>query len=81
MSNNKPTFYVFGEADRGRRQPQLIRIGAAWAHDKGSGVAIQVDSLPLNFNGRIVLFEPKADGKGEGQTGTDTFEGADAEEA
>jgi hypothetical protein len=81
MSNNKPNFYVYGEADRGRRPPQLIRIGAAWAHKEGSGVAIQVDSLPLNFNGRIVLFEPKADGRGEGPSDAGSFEGTSGEEA
>lgn len=73
--SNKPTYYAYAEADRGRRQPVLIRVGAAWAHEKGSGCTIQVDALPLNFNGRIVLLEPKPDDKADdGPTERDTFE-------
>jgi len=75
--SNKPTYYAYAEVDRGRRQPALVRIGAAWPHEKGSGIGIQVDALPLNFNGRLVLFEPKPDGKGEDGT-PDTFEGEPA---
>jgi hypothetical protein len=70
MSNNKPTYYVYGEVDRGRRQPQLIRIGAAWPHKEGTGIGLQIDSLPLTFNGRLVLFEPK-----DGQNGGDADDG------
>ena len=80
MSNNKPTFYAYGEADRGRRKPFLVSIGAAWPHEKGNGLTVQIDSLPLNFNGRVVLLEPK-DAKGEGQTGAEIEDGADGEEA
>jgi hypothetical protein len=79
MSTNKPTFYVYGEVDRGRRQPQLIRIGAAWAHKEGTGVGLQVDSLPLNFNGRLVLFEPKDDDKNGDPSAGDNYGGAEEE--
>jgi hypothetical protein len=60
--SNKPPFYAYAEKDRGRgRDPILIRIGAAWPHEKGKGCTIQIDAMPLNFDGRIVLFEPKSD--------------------
>src|SRR5262245_43325881 len=80
MTTNKPNFIVYGEADRGSRQPQLIRIGAAWAHEKGKGFGIQIDSLPLNFNGRLVLFEPKEDDKVDGDPETGGNYGRDEEE-
>ncbi len=71
--SKKPDFLAYGELDLGRRQPVLIKIGAAWAHEKGNGMGIQVDALPLNFNGRIVLLEPRA----EEQSDRDAEEGAD----
>jgi hypothetical protein len=58
--SNKPDFVAYGEKDVGRRNnPVLIRVGAGWRHEKGNGVTVQVDALPLDFNGRIVLLEPK----------------------
>jgi hypothetical protein len=76
MSNNKPTLYAFSVPERGRgKKPAWTRIGAAWAHEKGNGFTLELEALPLNFDGRIVLTEPKADSTAsEG-------EGADGEEA
>jgi hypothetical protein len=31
------------------------RIGAAWPHDKGAGLTLIIEALPLKFNGRILL--------------------------
>ena len=65
--SNKPDFVAYGEKDLGRRNNSiLIRIGAAWRHKEGNGVGIQVDALPLDFNGKIVLLEPKQDGQPAG---------------
>ena len=62
MSNNKPTLFAYSVRERGRGQTAVrTRIGAAWPHDNGNGLSIQLEALPLNFDGRIVLTEPKAD--------------------
>ena len=39
--------------------PIWTRIGAAWDHDDAKGMTLQLDMLPVNFTGRIVLREPK----------------------
>jgi hypothetical protein len=62
MSNKKPSLYAYHVKERGDGQKAAwIRIGAAWPHEKGNGFSIQLDALPFNFDGRIVLTEPKAD--------------------
>jgi hypothetical protein len=73
--SNKPDFFVHGEKVLGPRNTILVRIGAAWRHEKGNGVTLQVDALPLDFNGRIVLLEPKQDGQ---PAGSDPEQGEDA---
>ena len=73
--SNKPTLYAYAVKDRGRNQKAIwTRVGAAWAHEKGRGFSIELEALPVD--GRLVLTEPKADDKGEGETQPDTFEGA-----
>lgn len=67
MNGNKPTFYAYIVRDRGRDRPGIwTRIGAAWPHEKGNGLTVTLDALPLD--GRIVLMEPKEaaqDGEGD----------------
>ena len=57
--NNKPTHLAFqvqdvenGDESKGR----WTEIGAAWMHQDGKGLSINLHSVPLN--GRIVLREP-----------------------
>jgi hypothetical protein len=58
--SNKPTLIAYSIRERGKGQkPIWTRIGAAWPHDSGSGLSIQLEALPLGD--RIVLTEPKAD--------------------
>lgn len=45
------------EGDKGFWTP----IGAAWEHDDGNGLSIQLDALPID--GKIVLRTPKAEGE------------------
>jgi hypothetical protein len=59
--SNKPPFNAYGEKQIGNRRTALIRIGAAWPHEKGNGFTIQVDAMPLNFDGRIVVLEADRD--------------------
>jgi hypothetical protein len=58
--SDKPTLYAYTVKNRGRNKTAIwTRIGAAWPHDKGNGLTIELDALPLD--GRIVLTEPKAE--------------------
>jgi hypothetical protein len=53
--DEQPAFAAY--AVRPRRP--WVRIGSAF--HQGQGLAVQLDALPLNFAGRIVLVEPKID--------------------
>ena len=54
--SNKPKYYAFSVKDRGRGKTAIwTRIGAVWAHEKGQGLNIELEALPLNFDGKIVL--------------------------
>ena len=56
--SNKPTLYAYTVKDRGRGKKSIwTRIGAAWPHEQGKGLTIELEALPLD--GRIVLTEPK----------------------
>jgi hypothetical protein len=60
-STNKPDFFAYGVTPREKGKKDILtQIGAAWNHEKGGGLSIDVRALPLNFNGKIVLFPPKA---------------------
>jgi hypothetical protein len=37
------------------------RIGAVFAHDDGEGETLILESLPIHFEGRIVMRVPKAE--------------------
>jgi len=71
MTTNAPDFYVYGETQRDKgRRAILTRIGAAWNHEKGGGVGITIEALPLSFlrgEGKLVLFPPKAAAEAEAQ--------------
>jgi hypothetical protein len=60
--SNKPNYYAFSVKDRGRGKTAIwTRIGAVWAHEKGQGLNIELEALPLNFDGKIVLMPPKSE--------------------
>ena len=59
--SKKPTLIAHTVREREGQKPVWTRIGAAWSHDKGNGLTLQLEALPLNFDGRIVLTEPKTD--------------------
>jgi hypothetical protein len=61
MSSNTPTFYVYAVKDRGKdKKPIWTRLGAAWSQEKGGGINIELEALPLAFDGKLVLMPPKA---------------------
>jgi hypothetical protein len=59
MSNKKPTLFAYSVREREGQKAIWTTIGAAWPHGKGTGLSIQLEALPLNFDGRIVLREPE----------------------
>jgi hypothetical protein len=73
MSNSQPTYRAFTVIKRGEGQDDFwLPIGAAFAHEKGDGLNVILQALPLpNADGqcKIVLRPPKSDderAQGEG---------------
>lgn len=54
-----PALFAYHVAERGEKK-FWTRIGAAWDHEDGKGLTIQLDLVPAN-GGRIVLREPSDD--------------------
>ncbi|WP_018264003.1 hypothetical protein [Methylobacterium sp. WSM2598] len=58
-----PALFAFQVTERGEKK-FWTRIGAAWEHEDGDGLTLQLDSIPLT--GRIVLRTPKAEDEQQG---------------
>ena len=72
MTTNTPDFVVYGVTTREKGKKDILtRIGAAWKHQKGDGINLSLQAPPLNFEGKIVLFPPKAAEAAEAQLGDD----------
>ena len=56
---NDPVLIAYTVKDRPGGKSAWRRIGAAFPHDKGAGLTVILNALPLD--GRIVLVEPKLD--------------------
>jgi hypothetical protein len=57
---NEPVLIAYAVKDRSAgKKPIWTRIGAAWPHDKGAGLTLILDFLPVEP--RIVLVEPRID--------------------
>ena len=63
MSNepsNKPAYIVFSVQERDRGQKAIwTRLGVVFKHQKGEGLNLALQAIPLNFDGRLVLMPPK----------------------
>ena len=58
--SNQPKYHAFSVRDRGKDKKAVwTRIGAVWAQEKGQGLNIEIETLPLDFDGKIVLMPPK----------------------
>jgi hypothetical protein len=61
---NDPVFIAYAVKDATpKRKARWTRIGVAFPHDRGAGLTVFINALPLQFDGRIVLVEPSADYK------------------
>lgn len=54
-----PAFIAWHVSEKGERK-FWTRIGASWRHQKGEGLTLQLDLVPV-AGGRIVLLPPKED--------------------
>ncbi|MBB5052701.1 hypothetical protein HNQ36_002675 [Afipia massiliensis] len=52
-----PAYIAYHVADKGEDKSFWTRIGAAWDHEDGKGLTLQLDLVPVN-GGRIVLRTP-----------------------
>ena len=59
---NDPVLIAYTVKDRPGSESTWRRIGVAFPHDRGAGLTVLLDALPID--GRIVLVEPKADPAG-----------------
>jgi hypothetical protein len=59
----KPAFMV--RAKTGRQDAQerdiFVTVGAAWPWERGNGYNVKIDTLPVAFDGYLLLAEPKED--------------------
>ena len=66
VSTPKYHAYSVIEATRKGQKARWNRIGVVFAHEDGEGQTLLLDSLPINFDGRIVMRAPKTE-QGAGQ--------------
>jgi len=53
--------YTVIDGNRKGQKGRWHRIGAFFAHEDGDGGTLVLDSLPIQFDGRIVMRAPKAE--------------------
>jgi hypothetical protein len=58
-----PAFNV--RAKTGRKDDNdkdiFMTVGAAWPFQNGTGFNVKINALPVNFDGQLMLVEPKDD--------------------
>lgn len=58
--SHQPAYYAYNVRDREKGKKSIwTRIGTVWSHDKGAGLNLEIEALPLNFTGKLVLMPPK----------------------
>ena len=56
----RPTYIAWHVTEKPERKPFWTRIGAAWSHQDGKGLTLQLDLMPVG-DGRITLRVPSED--------------------
>ncbi|EJW10839.1 hypothetical protein A33M_4000 [Rhodovulum sp. PH10] len=59
--SNAPAYFAFAvrERDKGKKAV-WTRIGTVWSLKERDGFSLEIEALPVNFDGRLVLMPPKA---------------------
>jgi hypothetical protein len=57
----KPDMIVRAKTGRqdGDQKDIFVTVGAAWAFQNGTGYNLRINSLPVPFDGSLMLVEPK----------------------
>lgn len=58
QNSNRPTHRIFHVVGEGQKKA-WITIGAAWAHQDGEGLNLQLDYIPRDPQANIVIRTPK----------------------
>jgi hypothetical protein len=59
-ASKQPCLIAYAVTNKTDDQSFWTRIGAAWDHEDGKGLNLQLDLMPVN-GAKIVLREPKKD--------------------
>ena len=59
-SSRKPALRLYSviEGQRGKKS-RWIPVGALFPHEDGEGFNVQLDAIPVGFDGRLVARQPK----------------------
>jgi hypothetical protein len=57
MAGDKPTF--FARAKQTPDSDRFVTIGAAWKFKEGEGYVVKINTVPVQWNGDILLVPPK----------------------
>lgn len=66
-----PTHYVYYVRGNGRGARWTRPLGAVWPHKDGKGFSIELDAIPVHFDGKLVLREPLPKDAGAEDQGPD----------
>ena len=59
-SNRKPTHFLYFVIDGQRgRKSRWVQVGAMFHHEEGEGFNLQLDAIPVGFDGRLVARQPR----------------------
>ncbi len=62
-TGNQPSHVLYHVRPDGSDKGYWQKIGAGWQHDDGKGMSLQMDYIPVNSGGRLVIRtnEPKSE--------------------
>lgn len=64
-----PSHIVYNAQERTGGKNTWTKVGAAWQHSDGEGFTLQLEAIPVGFDGRLTLRRRnnKANRQGEGR--------------
>ncbi|MGD9803423.1 MAG: hypothetical protein AB7E81_17820 [Hyphomicrobiaceae bacterium] len=55
---NDPVLFAYSPLKGRNGKTRWKCLGAAWPHATGAGLTVQLDLVPIHWDGRIILLEP-----------------------